>query len=154
MLRSLVGSEMCIRDSTDSDGDADFLDTNSDNEGGNDTVEAGLTGTATGLSTDMTDADGDGLFDVFDTQNMTDADDGFDVNESLATGAASLPDTDGDASGGMPLTQDVDFRDALNIEPPVAQDDAFTLHENPEGAENGVITNGNLLADNAVSYTI
>ena len=100
---------------TDSDGDADYIDTNSDNEGGNDTVEAGLTGTATGLSTDMTDADGDGLFDVFDTQNMTDADDGFDVNESLATGAASLPDTDGDASGGVPLTQDVDFRDALNL---------------------------------------
>ena len=31
---------------TDSDDTPDFLDTNSDNEGGNDTAEAGLTGTA------------------------------------------------------------------------------------------------------------
>ena len=131
---------------TDSDDTPDFRDSNSDNEGGNDTVEAGLTGTATGLSTDANDADGDGLFDVFDTQNGTDADDGFDVNESIATGAAALPDTDGDASGGVPLEQDVDFRDALS--PPEAQDDAFEIHENPEGAEIGVITNGNLFADN------
>ena len=101
---------------TDNDGDADYLDTDSDNEGGNDTVEAGLTGTATGLSTAATDADGDGLFDVFDTQNGTATDDGYDVNESLAAGALALPDSDGDASGGVPLTADVDFRDALGLD--------------------------------------
>ena len=102
---------------TDSDDTPDFLDTNSDNEGGNDTAEAGLTGTATGLSTDATDADGDGLFDVFETQGGTDASDGFNVNESLNTGAASLPDADGDAAGGVPLSEDVDFRDVPT--PPV-----------------------------------
>jgi len=134
---------------TDGDGDADFIDTNSDNEGANDTVEAGLgTDLAAGLSNDMTDIDGDGLFDVFDTQNGTAVNDGFDVNESIAAGAAALPDADNDASGGVPLTADVDFRDALNITPPVAQDDAFALNENPEGLEIGIITNGNVLADN------
>ena len=98
---------------TVNDGTVDFLDTDSDNEGGNDTVEAGLgANVATGLSDASTDADGDGLFDVFDAQNGTDADDGFDVNEFITTGAASLPDSDGDAAGGVPLSADVDFRDA------------------------------------------
>ena len=102
---------------TDADGDADVVDTDSDNEGGNDTAEAGLTGTATGLSTPANDADGDGLFDVFETQGGTTADDGFNVNESLNTGAASFPDADSDAAGGVPLSEDVDFRDATT--PPV-----------------------------------
>ena len=133
---------------TDSDGEADYVDTNSDNEGAGDTVEAGLIGTATGLSMTATDVDGDGLFDVFDAQNGTAADDGFDVNESIAAGAAALPDADNDASGGLPLSEDVDFRDAVNITPPDAQDDSFTIDENPEAAEVGVITNANLLADN------
>ena len=83
---------------------------------------------------------------MFDTQNGTDADDGFNVNEGIATGALALPDSDGDAGEAVPLAHDVDFRDALI--PPVAQDDAFEIHENPEGAEIGVITNGDLLADN------
>ena len=97
---------------TDGTDAVDYLDTDSDNEGGNDTAEAGLTGTAAGLSTDATDADGDGLFDVFETQGGTNANDGFNVNESLATGAASLPDTDGDLALATPLEHDVDFRDA------------------------------------------
>ncbi len=99
---------------TDSDGDADYLDINSDNEGGNDTVESGLgSDIATGLSNSGTDADGDGLFDIFDAQNGTDANDGFNVNESIATGAAALPDADNDANGGVPLSEDVDFRDSV-----------------------------------------
>ena len=97
---------------TDNDGNPDVLDTDSDNEGGNDTVEAGLTGIAAGLSDASTDADGDGLFDVFDAQNGTSVNDGFDVNESIATGAAALPDVDNDATGNAPLSEDVDFRDA------------------------------------------
>ena len=64
------------------------------------------------MSDSSTDADGDGLFDVFDTQNGTTADDGFNVNESIDTGALSLPDDDNDASLGQPLEHDVDFRDA------------------------------------------
>ncbi|MEP3628915.1 MAG: DUF4347 domain-containing protein, partial [Hyphomicrobiales bacterium] len=100
---------------TDGDGDADFVDTDSDNEGGNDTAEAGLIGTVTGLSADMNDADGDGLFDVFDTQNGTTDDDGFVVNEGIVPLDGTLPDTDGDVSGGVPLIADLDFRDAQNV---------------------------------------
>jgi len=104
---------------TDNDGDEDFLDTDSDDEGGNDTAEAGLTGTATGLSTPANDADGDGLFDVFDAQNGTGTNDGFVVNEGLNTGAIAYPDTDGDASStsATPLVADVDFRDAQDDTP-------------------------------------
>jgi len=100
---------------SDSDGAADYVDTDSDDEGGNDTAEAGL-GAApeTGLSNTSNDADSDGLFDVFETQGGTNATDGFNVNESLSTGALSYPDTDNDASAtsATPLTADVDFRDA------------------------------------------
>jgi hypothetical protein len=98
---------------TDGDGEGDYLDTDSDNEGDIDTIEAGLTGTATGLSDIATnDADGDGLFNVFETQNGTTTTDGFNVNESIAAGALSLPDSDGDVAGAAPLDRDVDFRDA------------------------------------------
>ncbi|MEL6374520.1 MAG: DUF4347 domain-containing protein, partial [Pseudomonadota bacterium] len=99
---------------SDGDADADYLDTDSDNEGSNDTAEAGLTGTATGLSTAANDADGDGLFDVFDTQNSTTNNDGFVVNEGLVGGAIAYPDIDNDASAtsATPLIADVDFRDA------------------------------------------
>ena len=122
---------------TDSDGQADFVDLDSDNEGGTDTVEAALgaaplTGTA---STDSTDLDGDGLLDAFETQGGTDANDGFNVNESLSAGAASLPDTDGDASGGVPLSQDVDFRDGNS--PPVAADNACLLYTSPSPRDRG-----------------
>jgi len=123
---------------TDGDGDADVIDTDSDNEGGNDAAEAGLGDVATGLSDVTTDADGDGLFDVFETQNGTTADDGFNVNESIAVGAASLPDTDGDASRGVPLLEDVDFRDSVNLR---ANDDTFTI------SEDGTISSS-ILADN------
>ncbi len=109
---------------TDNDGDDDYLDTDSDNEGDNDTTEAGLIGVTTGLSSETTDADGDGLFDIFDTQNGTLADDGVDPNESLAAGAAALPDSDNDANGALPFVADVDFRDA-NIAPS-AMDDGDT----------------------------
>jgi len=132
---------------TDGIDEVDYLDTNSDNEGGSDTAEAGLSGEATGLSNADTDADGDGLFDVFETQNGTTTTDGFNVNEGLNTGALAYPDSDSDAVSGTPLTADVDFRD---VPPPQAQDDVFALAEDPiaETEEIGSITNGNLLVDN------
>ena len=118
----------------------DYLDTDSDGDGISDTVEAGLTGTASGLSNASNDADGDGLFDVFDTQNGTTNDDGFVVNEGIAAGAAALPDTDGDV-GGAVLISDVDFRDA--DEPPVAQDDASIIDENSVLSSDVLADNGN-----------
>ncbi|MEL6717036.1 MAG: hypothetical protein AAFP86_24885, partial [Planctomycetota bacterium] len=123
---------------SDNDGDVDLLDTDSDDEGGTDTEEAGLTGTpiANGtLSDSSNDADGDGLFDVFETQGGTTATDGFVVNEGVAdplTAAATangyLPD-DGDAVAGsiVPLTADLNYRDAVaDPSPPVANDDTAT----------------------------
>ncbi|MEL7015973.1 MAG: Ig-like domain-containing protein, partial [Pseudomonadota bacterium] len=111
-----TGAEALIKPvDTDNDGDDDFLETDSDNEGGNDAQEAGFGRDpvpANTLSDNTNDADGDGLFDVFDTQNMTTADDGFNVNESLDQGAIAFPDSDRDAVMGVPLTADVDFRDA------------------------------------------
>ncbi len=84
----------------------DYLDLDSDNEGGNDTVEAGLT--LTGKDTDF-----DGLDDA------TDATVGYsDVNGTI-NNPSLLPDIDNDVNAGG----DVDFRDAVftlvNI-PPLA----------------------------------
>ncbi len=109
-----VGSIGLTPVDTDGGGIADFRDTNSDDEGADDAVEAGTGTLATGLSDATTDADGDGLFDVFETQGGTDANDGFNVNESIATGAITFPDGDGDAASAIPLIADVDFRDALD----------------------------------------
>ena len=82
---------------TDSDGDNDFLDNNSDNNGNNDTQEAGLT-----LSGN--DTDGDGLDDNVDATN-----DYSDPNGTINNPSA-LPDADGDVNTGG----DVDYRDNFN----------------------------------------
>ena len=109
---------------TDSADNPDYLDTNSDNEGSNDTAEAGLgAGPAMGLSDASTDVDGDGLFDIFDAQGGTQADDDFNPNENMNAGAAALPDTDNDASEGVALTADVDFRDSAANQPVAADDE-------------------------------
>src|SRR5690606_9161098 len=86
---------------TDGDGIPDFLDTDSDNEGTNDTIEAALY-----LS--GTDSDGDGLDDASDNTTGY-SDPGGRIDNPLNTNGGSfmLPDSDGDvASGG-----DLDFRD-------------------------------------------
>ena len=102
---------------TDGDGDADYIDTDADNDGTSDNDENGLNQTAITkgtLSTAANDADGDGLFDQFETQNGTTVDDGFNVNEGLSNGALAYPDSDGDAALQAPLQHDVDFRDAVS----------------------------------------
>ncbi|MDN3641642.1 hypothetical protein QWY87_02945, partial [Lutimonas halocynthiae] len=73
----------------------DYLDLDSDNEGGDDTAEAGLTLTGT-------DSDGDGLDDTTDATTGY-SDPGGTIDDPLS-GALILPDFNG--SG------DVDFRDA------------------------------------------
>ena len=85
----------------DTDGDLvpDYLDTDSDNEGGNDTTEAGIT-----LAN--ADADNDGLDDNTDaTANYSDP--GGTIDDPL-TAPVILPDVDNDATTGG----DVDYRDA------------------------------------------
>jgi VCBS repeat-containing protein len=101
---------------------ADYLDLNSDNDAMTDAAERGTgsqTTAATGLSSATTDADGDGLFDVFEGASTTD---GFDVNDENLTGTTfNLADTDNDTAangaGAVPLTFNLDYRDNVTIPP-------------------------------------
>ncbi|MCF6296848.1 MAG: hypothetical protein L3J08_02525 [Flavobacteriaceae bacterium] len=86
---------------TDGVDNPDYLDTDSDNEGGNDTVEAGITLT-------NTDTDSDGLDDATDA--TADYSDPGGTIDNPVSGSLILPDTDTDALTGG----DVDFRDAQN----------------------------------------
>ena len=86
---------------TDTVDNPDYLDTDSDNEGANDTTEAGITLT-------NTDTDADGLDDVTDA-TVGYSDPGGTIDDPL-TAPVILPDIDNDASTGG----DVDFRDAQN----------------------------------------
>ncbi|MCK0132667.1 DUF11 domain-containing protein, partial [Flavobacteriaceae bacterium F08102] len=80
----------------------DYLDLDSDNEGGNDTLEAGIT-----LSN--ADTDNDGLDNSTDATNGY-LDSGGTIDDPLANPVA-LPDLDTDAATGG----DVDFRDAVSL---------------------------------------
>ncbi|WP_324028158.1 gliding motility-associated C-terminal domain-containing protein [Maribacter sp. BPC-D8] len=85
---------------TDMDGIPDYIDTDSDEDGVSDALEAGQ-----GTMTDpLADADGDGLNDAYDDTP------GNDVNNDLDTGADGT-DNEDDAD----LTQ-VDFRDILDFD--------------------------------------
>ncbi|WP_273567698.1 gliding motility-associated C-terminal domain-containing protein [Maribacter halichondriae] len=89
---------------TDSTDNPDYLDTDSDNEGANDTIEAAIT-----LSGN--DTDNDGLDDATDaTGNYSDV--GGTIDYPL-TAPVILPDLDSDASSGG----DVDFRDDIEDRP-------------------------------------
>ena len=107
----------------------DYIDTNSDGDGTADVFENGL-GVAP-VSPTQGDADGDGLKDAFETVIDGNANDGFVVNEGVtdplqaeANNNGYLPD-DGDAVAGsiVPLTADLNFRDAVTDNAaPVATD--------------------------------
>jgi len=88
-------------ENTDGLDNPDYLDTNSDNDGGDDTTEAGLT--LAGV-----DTDGDGLDDNIDT-SADYSDPGGTIDNPLS-GAIILPDVDGDATTGG----DVDYRDIFD----------------------------------------
>ena len=90
------------------DGVADFLDLDSDNDGLEDATERGTPGPATAqtgvVSAQTTDADADGLLDIYES---TDATDGFDVNDENinAAGGFALADSDEDtAANGSDAT--------------------------------------------------
>lgn len=86
---------------TDGDGTPDFMDTDSDNDGTNDTTEAALT-----LS--GSDSDNDGLDNTTDTSTGY-TDPGGTIDNPLNTngGSLMLPDSDSDVNSGG----DLDFRD-------------------------------------------
>ncbi|SDE85888.1 Thrombospondin type 3 repeat-containing protein [Pricia antarctica] len=97
---------------TDTDSVPDYLDIDSDDEGANDTAEAGIT--LSGL-----DADGDGLDNTSDTTTGY-ADPGGTIDNPSNTngGSIALPDSDSDVNT---VSGDVDFRDSIDDvdEPPV-----------------------------------
>ncbi|WP_371396900.1 Ig-like domain-containing protein [Fretibacter rubidus] len=130
---------------TGADATPDYLDRDSDGDGVSDTVEAGLTGTATGLSNAANDADSDGLFDIFDAQNGTNISDGFNVNEGISPLDGTLPDAGGDASVGTatPLVNDLDYRDINDA--PVAQNDSLGGGEHDSVTFNILGDNGNTI---------
>ena len=86
---------------TDGTDNPDYLDLDSDNEGANDTTEAGI-------SLSGNDTDNDGLDNNSDT-TIGYLDSGGTIDNPL-TGAIILPDADNDVNSGG----DVDFRDAQN----------------------------------------
>ncbi|MGB5698702.1 LamG-like jellyroll fold domain-containing protein, partial [Muriicola sp.] len=92
---------------TDTDGDniPDNVDLDSDNDGIPDIQENGMADTIV----TFTDADGDGLDDLFEGANLLDA---ADVNDEIDNPSSSiLPDTDGDLFTGG----DLDYRDASDF---------------------------------------
>ncbi|MEH6705355.1 MAG: PA14 domain-containing protein [Galbibacter orientalis] len=103
-LDDAYGTNGLIPVNTDGDSQPDFLDLDSDNEGGSDTVEAGLT-------LNNLDSDNDGLDNNIDTSNGY-ADPGGRIDNPISTTGSSiaLPDLDTDATTGG----DVDFRDDTN----------------------------------------
>ena len=118
---------------------ADWRDLNSDNDALTDNQENGLgVAMVSGLSTLANDADGDGLFDVYETAIDGDANDGFVVNEGVTNPVTAeadnngyLPD-DGDAVDGsiVPMTADLNYRDATpDNTAPVDEDETNAVTE-------------------------
>ena len=136
---------------TDSVDNPDYLDTNSDNEGGTDTTESGFTLAGA-------DADNDGLDDATDA-TVGYADPGGTI-DNILNAPVILLDTDADANSGG----DVDFRDATDNRPDHDNDgivDAVDLDDDNDGildTDEGcgnLVINGNFEQDDftdAVAY--
>lgn len=111
-LDNAYGTDGLTPIDTDADSIPDYLDTDSDEEGADDTVEAGIT-----LS--GSDADTDGLDNTSDATTGY-ADPGGNIDNPLNTNGGSivLPDSDSDANT---VSGDVDYRDSVHDanKPPV-----------------------------------
>jgi hypothetical protein len=92
---------------TDSQDEADFRDTDSDNDGTDDADESGITLNPGSLGTD---SDGDGLDDIYEGSDSS-AGEAYDVNDEINDPVNDLLDADGD--GGT--TGDVDYREVDSI---------------------------------------
>jgi hypothetical protein len=106
-----AGSLGLIPVDTDGDGTADYLDTDSDNDGILDVDEAGH-GISQAVIDASGDSDGDGIMDAVDDVA------GWDVNDLDVDGAGNftLADSDNDVAAdgadALPMINDLDFRDA------------------------------------------
>ncbi|WP_415843498.1 DUF6923 family protein [Zobellia nedashkovskayae] len=101
---------------TDGADNPDYLDTDSDNEGANDTVEANIILTGNDSDTDGLDDATDATIDYSDVSGTID---------NPLTGPVILPDNDSDATTGG----DVDFRDDNTILLPFSCDESLYLSQ-------------------------
>lgn len=136
---------------TDSDGTADVLDADSDNDGLQDVAERGDGQPVSVTST--TDSDGDGLLDIFEG---SDALDGFDANDENRTAdtlnLGGVPGLLPDGSNAVPLLNDLHFRDVNDA--PVAADDAFVVAEDAAPAVLGNVLGNDSDADGDTLGTV
>ncbi len=128
---------------TDGTDEQDFIDTDSDNDGFPDIQENGL---ADAISNPFSDADGDGIDDVFDVFS------GFDVNNNIDNPITDLPDCNTNVTSGG----DLDYREALvnpafdSVDPICAGD---ALAELPTTSNNGIIGTWSPALDNTQTTT-
>ncbi|WP_171032350.1 tandem-95 repeat protein, partial [Polaribacter aestuariivivens] len=115
----------------DTDGDKipDYLDTDSDNDGIDDTKEAGFV-----KSTANNDADNDGLLDAYD--DVPTIGTLFDVNDDQNAGASDLPNLDN------PSNPEVDFREIKDNDGDGVPD-SVDLDDDNDGIPDLVEQNGN-----------
>ncbi|MGB1237759.1 MAG: Ig-like domain-containing protein [Pseudomonadales bacterium] len=101
---------------TDGDGTADFLDTDSDNDGKLDSKERGDGQNSSSSSQD--DSDGDGLLDIFENGKTNDAYNQINENIIRKNGHFRLADSDNDvAANGSDASgteKNLDYRDSKN----------------------------------------
>ncbi|KGL63876.1 choice-of-anchor D domain-containing protein [Polaribacter sp. Hel1_85] len=110
----ITGQPIVTPINTDGLDPADYLDSDSDDDGVPDIQENGFSsGVLSGV-----DSDGDGLDDNFEGSDVLD---GYDVNDEINNPATDLPDTDDDIPNGG----NVDYRD--NTEDPVVPGVASNL---------------------------
>ncbi|WKN43072.1 tandem-95 repeat protein [Tunicatimonas pelagia] len=93
---------------TDGDSNPDYLDTDSDNEGGNDAIEAGFVEAA-----NTNDADQDGLLNDYERGSIND---GYVANDGVNNPALAYADSDGDLGIGGDLDYRDDTDDASGIQ--------------------------------------
>ena len=88
--------------STDTDGNPDYRDTDSDDDGDSDTIEAGYV-----AATSTNDADNDGLLNDYERGTPND---GYVPNDGITNPALAFADSDNDLGVGG----DLDYRDAVD----------------------------------------
>ena len=96
---------------TDGDGIADYLDTDSDDDGTPDIQENGDVNSISNIDIDL-----DGLDDTFDSNTSS-----FDVNDEVTSGnTTELSSVFGDIDGDLLTGGDLDYRDLFAINPPAS----------------------------------
>ncbi|WP_405379751.1 gliding motility-associated C-terminal domain-containing protein [Maribacter sp. LLG6340-A2] len=131
---------------TDTDGIADYLDLDTDNDGKPDTEEAGFT-----VAANNNDADGDGLLDGYDDVNTSGG--AFDSNDDQNNGASDLPNDDVINTTEVDYREDVtDDNDADGIPDSVDLDDDNDGILDTEESTIGVDPSADTDGDGALNY--